>query len=327
MPSTPSKLPLVFAVVPAFNRCDRTLNFLRSFEKVTYPNKRVVITDDGSRDNTDINIGLNFPDTVVLKGNGHLWWSGGTNMAVRYALEHGADYILTINDDAIMESDFLTHMVNIATKNPKYIVGCRVHREDRPEELWAVGTTLRCTKNEIFSLNFANQRWTDVEGNLPDPYPVHCMPGNGVLLPRAVFDQLGGYDEQYMPQYHADSDLVMRARKIGFIPVISLKSVLYNHILTTPLVTNRHDLIFSKKSDRYWPAVYATLRRHAPFGKRLWLFAAQYLEFFLPPSVVRLFRKPPKPAPPAPAAPPATPQRQEQPNLSPVDHAPPLVDA
>src|SRR3954462_1049171 len=145
-------LPVVFAVVPAFNRCDRTLNFLRNFEKVTYPNKRVVITDDGSRDNTDINIRLNFPDAIVLKGDGNLWWSGGTNRAVRYALENGADYILTINDDTVMESDFLTRMVDVAMTNSKYIVGCRVHRQDRPGDIWAMGTTLKCQRNEIFAL-------------------------------------------------------------------------------------------------------------------------------------------------------------------------------
>src|SRR4029079_14853695 len=104
----------------------------------------------------------------------------------------------------------------------------------------------RCRRNEIFSLNFSDRPWNEIDKTISDPFPVDCMPGNGVLLPRAVFDQLGGYDEKYMPQDHADSDLVMRARKRGFEPVISLRSVLYNHILTTPLVNNRRDLIFSK---------------------------------------------------------------------------------
>jgi GT2 family glycosyltransferase len=189
-----------------------------------------------------------------------------------------------------MESDFLTRMVDVAITNPKYIVGCRVHRQDRPGDIWAIGTTLKCHRNEIFALNYSDQQWSKVR-NISNPFPVDCMPGNGVLLPRAVFEQVGGYDEKHMPQYHADSDLVMRAKKHGFVPVIAVDAVIYNHIVTTPLVNNRRDLIFSKKSDRYWPAIYATLRRHAPFGKRIWLFAAQYIQFFLPPSVVRLFRR------------------------------------
>ena len=126
MSLSPSNLPLVYAVVPAFNRCDKTLNFLRQFQTVRYPNKRAVICDDGSTDNTYLNIKMNFPDVAVLRGDGNLWWSGGTNMAVRHALTQGADYILTINDDCHMESDFLDERVKIASKDPKYIVGCRL---------------------------------------------------------------------------------------------------------------------------------------------------------------------------------------------------------
>ena len=82
-----SSLPLIYAVVPAFNRCNKTLRFLRLFKEIPYPKKRVIVCDDGSSDNTSFNIRINFPDVQVLRGNGHLWWSGGTNMAIRRALE------------------------------------------------------------------------------------------------------------------------------------------------------------------------------------------------------------------------------------------------
>src|SRR4051794_11321022 len=197
-------LPLVYAVVPAFNRCDKTLRFLRLFNDVRYPNKRVIICDDGSTDNTSFNIRINFPEVEVLRGNGHLWWSGGTNMAIRRALEAGADYILTINDDSVMDPDFLTHLVETARQSPKYIVGCRIHREDHPDRIWSIGTRRVFKRYEIFALNFWDQRWDEVRHKLPNPYPVDTMPGNGVLIPRAVFEQTGFYDDFHMPQYHAD---------------------------------------------------------------------------------------------------------------------------
>jgi len=283
-----SSLPLVYAVVPAFNRCAKTLRFLQLFKDVDYPNKRVIVCDDGSTDNTFFNIRLNFPDVEVLRGNGHLWWSGGTNMAIRRALDAGADYILTINDDSVMDPAFLREMVAIAQKNPKYIVGCRIHREDLPDRIWAIGTSPVFRGYEIFELNFWDQRWDDVKDKLENPYPVHTMPGNGVLIPRSVFEEAGFYDERHMPQYHADSDLVLRAKHAGYQPVISLNSVLYNHILDKPLVCTKRDLIFSKKSDRYFVAVWTTLKRHGPFGKRIWLLLMQYIPFFVPHWMVRL---------------------------------------
>lgn len=286
-----SSAPLVYAVVPAFNRCEKTLHFLRHFARVAYPNKRVAICDDGSTDNTALNIRMNFPDVPVLAGTGDLWWSGGTNMAIRHALAEGADYILTINDDVHMAEDFLDRMVAVARRNPRYIVGCRLMRQDDPARIWAIGTRLKFRLNEIFALNFSERRWEEIEGSIPDPYPVATMPGNGVLIPRAVFEQVGFYDETNMPHYHADSDLVLRARARGFVPVISLESVLYNHIPTEPLVTNRRDLIFKKKSDRYYKAVWATLQRHGPTGRKAYLFVMQYLEFFTHPALLRFARR------------------------------------
>jgi GT2 family glycosyltransferase len=291
MSSLPSNLPLVFAVVPAFNRCDKTLNFLRQFQTVRYANKRVVICDDGSTDNTYLNIQMNFPDVTVLRGDGTLWWSGGTNMAIRHALTQGADYILTINDDCHMDPDFLDEMVNVAQQDPRHIVGCRLMFQEDPDKIWSMGTSPIFRGYEIYRLNFWGESWTRISSQIANPYPVTAMPGNGVLIPRQVFDEVGFYDQTNMPQYHADSDLVMRAARAGYKPVISLNSVLYNHIPTEPLVTTRKAIIFSKKSDRYWKAVWTTLRRYGPFGKRVYLLLMQYVPFFVPRWAVRVYHK------------------------------------
>ena len=289
--SSISSQPLVYAVVPAFNRCDKTLAFLRQFQTITYPNKKVVICDDGSTDNTYLNIKLNFPDVDVLRGDGNLWWTGGTNMAARHALAQGADYILTINDDCRMEPEFLSEMVKIAQHDPTYIVACRLMFADEPNKVWSVGTSLIFRGYETLRLDYWGQSWPQIQASVPNPRPVATMPGNGVLIPRKVFEDIGFYDERHMPQYHADSDMVLRAARAGYKPVISLNSVLYNHILTEPLVETRWDIIFSKKSDRYWKATWAILRRYAPFGKRTYLLVMQYLPFFVPQWMVRMYRR------------------------------------
>jgi len=272
--------PLVYVVVPVFNRSETTLRFLKQFETVTYSNHRIVVVDDGSTDGTRSAIELNFPEVTILTGDGNLWWSGGTNRGVKHALQQGADYILTINDDATFEPEFLTRMVETASQDRRFIVGSRLHCEDRPDEIWAIGTEPIFRGGAIYGLNHAGERWSEIRDSLSNPYPVKTMPGNGVLIPRAVFEQAGFYDEEHMPQYHADSDLVLRAAKIGFKPVVALDSVLHNHICEEALVDNRIDLIFSRKSDRYWKTLWATLRRHAPWGRRTYLLLRQYTPFF-----------------------------------------------
>lgn len=280
-PDASQPAPSVYVVVPAFNRCEKTLRFLQAFREVTYTNYRIIIVDDGSTDGTAQSVELGFPDVILLHGDGNLWWSGGTNMGVRCALDHGADYILTINDDGVMQPDFLSRMMAVAQQNPRYIVGCRLQCQDRPDEVWALGSTAVFRGGELFRLNFAGQSWERIGASVPNPYPVDCLPGNGVLLPRAVFERVGLYDAHGLPQYHADSDLVLRARRAGFEAVVATDAVVYNHILEKPLVDNRIDLILARKSDRYWRAVRTLTKRYAPWGRRTYLMARQYSPFFL----------------------------------------------
>ena len=288
--------PRVVACVPAYNRRDWTLRFLEHAAEIDYPNLEIVIVDDGSSDGTAEAVTAQHPDVTLIRGDGNLWWSGGTNAAIRHALtELDADYILTINDDATFEPGFLKRMVEAALGDPQRIVGCRIQSQDNPDELWGIGTSCVFRGVHLYRLNFGMRNWAELAGRLPDPYPFDTMPGNGVLIPRAVFEQVGYYDERAMPQYHADSDLVLRAANAGFKPVIALDAVVYNHVNTVPLVDNVPDLLFSRKSDLNARAVWTTLMRHAPVSRRVPVFAGIYLPFVTPEWAKRIYRKTLKP--------------------------------
>jgi GT2 family glycosyltransferase len=274
------KDPSVWAVVPCFNRQINTIRFLNSFKNQSYLNKNVVIVDDGSTDNTYIGALINYPCVKLVRGDGNLWWSGGTNLGIECAISNGADYILTINDDSQFGEDMLSILVNIALKNEDYIVGSVIVEDLNVEKIWSVGSSKDITADRLMKLNYAGLNISELE-QLSDPYPVEFMPGNGVLYPRRVFETVGYFDEISMPQYHADSELVLRASTyFGFKPVIALKSRIRNHIIDEPLVNNLRDLIFSKKSDLYWPAVSMLLLRYYPEVDLKWAFSKIYGHFF-----------------------------------------------
>ena len=274
--------PSVWAVVPVFNRCEKTLNFLKCFSRLSYPNKKAVITDDASPDNTAYNIKLNYPDVPVIEGSGNLWWAGGTNRAIDYALKNNADYILTINDDGVFGESLLDGMMNAARKNPKYIVGCRLMRENDRGLIWSLGSSFDETGKGLFKLNHENQSWDAIKHKIPNPYPVDFMPGNGVLIPREVFEKIGRYHERLLPQYHADSDFIIRAKRAGFIPVIATDCVIYNHIITEPLVKTKLDVFFSKKSDVFLQAALVILIKYFPARKIIPVLWNTYWRFLKP---------------------------------------------
>ena len=131
--------PKVAVVVPVFGRLAKTLRFIESFQRVEYDNYEIVIVDDASPDGTAEALARDHPDVVVLPGDGKLWWTGGTNLGVRYALEKGFDYVLTINNDTSVRPDFLTHLVDTAERHGPCIVGSRIQYLDKPKRVWGVG--------------------------------------------------------------------------------------------------------------------------------------------------------------------------------------------
>jgi GT2 family glycosyltransferase len=270
--------PEVWCVVPCFNRSKETLRFLKHFFEQDYKNKHVVIVDDDCTDNTGINVELNYPDAHVVYGEGDLWWAGGTNLAIKYALEHGADYVMTINDDSQFDSDLISKLVNIAVQDKKYIVGSVLVEEHNEDIIWSVGSRHDFDEQRLMALNHSGDK-LDMLTSLPNPFPVEMMPGNGVLIPREVIEAVGYYDEINMPQYHADSELIKRASLAGFKPVICLDTVIINQILTEPLVNNVKDLIFFKKSDMYWRALATMLLRYFPNVDLSKSFNQLYREF------------------------------------------------
>ena len=73
---------MIYIVIPVFNRREETLRCLDSLVTQTYTNFIVIVVDDGSTDGVGDAVQAGYPDTIVLKGDGNLWWAGATNLGV-----------------------------------------------------------------------------------------------------------------------------------------------------------------------------------------------------------------------------------------------------
>lgn len=214
--STETGLPKVTIVTPVHNGIEDTLEYLRSLAGVTYPNYEVTIVDDGSTDGSGGMISRDFPHVRILRGDGNLWWSGGTNLGIQDALERGADFILTMNNDIQVAPDVIDSLIMCAADNPGAIIGGKIYFLNDPGRVWSAGG----------ELSWADGRTLVMLGhNKPDAEKfsvrrqVDFFTGMCVLIPAQVFSRIGLYDAIAFPQYHADSEFTLRARKKG-IPII-----------------------------------------------------------------------------------------------------------
>ena len=129
------KYPMVAIVVPVYNNKEDTTEFLESLKGVTYPNYKVIIIDDGSTDGTEEMIKEKYPYVILLKGDGNLWWSRATNRGIEKAIEIGADYVLLGDNDVIVDSEFISTLVDTAEKNPREIINSKDYYYDDPKRI------------------------------------------------------------------------------------------------------------------------------------------------------------------------------------------------
>jgi GT2 family glycosyltransferase len=257
--------PLVYVVTPVFNSIWHTRNFLLSLKQQSYNNFKVVIVDDGSTDGTYEMIIQEFKDVIVIKGDGNLWWSGGTNLGVKRALKDNANFVLTINNDVLLGKSYISRLVNAAIKNSNSIIGSVVVYNDKPKSVWYAGATF---DKKTGNLQHRTGTLNDFSGIVESEW----LTGMGVLIPVTVFKKIGFYDSKNYPQYFGDAEFSIRAKVAGFKLLVDTSCVLtadlnsnwVNKSLSLPRITFLKDLFLSKRSpyqiskrvkfyNKYWP--------------------------------------------------------------------------
>jgi len=109
----------IVALTTCHNRRDLTLRALKSLHQQILPADHcleVCLVDDGCTDGTGDIVRARYPDVVVLKGAGNLFWAGG----MRFGWEHFVkqkemDYLLVFNDDVELYPNAIEVMLLSAT--------------------------------------------------------------------------------------------------------------------------------------------------------------------------------------------------------------------
>lgn len=201
---------MIFIVTPVFNRREFTRNYLLALQKQTDQNFKIIIVDDGSSDGTSEMIEEEFPEVILLKEKGDLWWAEATNVGVRYALKHGADYVMTLNDDTLPEPDYIEKMNYWSQKEPDALLGALPVNVNTDRVIYGGERRSWATGKSIYLRNILN------EDQYHGLHEVTQFPGRGLLIPKNVFERIGLYDSKNFPQTVADLDFTHRAVRDGF---------------------------------------------------------------------------------------------------------------
>lgn len=212
MPSENTPRVTVTAVAPVHNRREITLQCVRSLLDLdtTGVELRIIIVDDASADGTTPALRAEFPDVEVIEGDGDLWYSEGTNVGIRRALELGTDFVWQINDDQYFDRNALLALLRTALRFPRSVVGSALILWDEPDRIFQVAP--------VWSWRLGGWRhWQKQRlADLPDgPFSVDMIVGNSMLVPAEAYAKAGLLDSKRFPML-GDGEFSPRLKRNGY---------------------------------------------------------------------------------------------------------------
>jgi len=231
---------------------------LDSVKKMTYPNFRIVVVDNGSIDGSQETVRTQFPETTLIENGKNLGFMEGSNVGLRYALAQPAGWALLLNNDISVDPAMLSEMMNVAIAHPDVgIIAPKIYYFSEPNILWYAGGLINYLAGIISHRGLRQEDRGQYDRIEETDYITGCA----MLIKREVLETVGLLDPIYSPMYSEDADFSVRARRAGFKLMYVPRAKLWHKVSSfsggglTPLKTRlkvEHNLIFFKRYARWY---------------------------------------------------------------------------
>lgn len=215
---------MIYIILPIHNRKNITKLFIKSLIIQTYKEFRLILIDDGSTDGTDEMVLSYLPESIILKGNGNLWWAGALQKSYKWLSAYASanDVCLIINDDTVFDGNFLKTGKNILMESTKTLLLAQCYSQ-QTGELIDHGVHVDFKK-----LSFRQAKTKE---------QVNCLSTRGLFLTVEDFKTIGGFYPRVLPHYLSDYEFTIRAFKKNYSLITDENLRLYVNQETTGLHT------------------------------------------------------------------------------------------
>ena len=212
-----NKQPKIFVIVVTYKGqqwYDRCFTSLRESDM---PVETIVI--DNGNDGTTEYLKEHFPEVSILQNTENLGFGKANNMGMRYALDHGCDYVFLLNQDAWIFPDTMEQLVAAAEANPEYGIVAPV--QCNKEMTKALDGVIQFLINPD---NVNRELFSDLMmGTVKDIYSVAEINAAAWLLPRKTLEIVGGFDPiflHYGEDWNYLSRVLYHGLKVGLMPKV-----------------------------------------------------------------------------------------------------------
>jgi hypothetical protein len=208
-------VPQVIVIILNWNGKDDTIECLESLRQITYANHEILLVDNGSTDGSAAYFREKAPDLSILENGTNLGFAEGNNVGIRWALSRGADYVLLLNNDTVVDKNFLQELVDVTEKDRRIgFVGPKIYHYDyngRRDVISFAGAKFRIWRGQVhrFCANTVD------EGQCDSEREVDSIEGSCLLVRTDVIKKVGLLNSDYY-LYWEDTEWCIRGRNAGY---------------------------------------------------------------------------------------------------------------
>ncbi|MDD7813460.1 glycosyltransferase family 2 protein [Mycobacterium sp. CSUR Q5927] len=198
--------------------------FLASLSLATDRPVQVVMADNGSTDGAPQEAVQRYPDAQLFETGANLGYGGAVNSAVALLGDRGGEFLIVANPDVQWGPGSIDALLEAAARWPHAAtLGPLIREPDGSVYPSArhLPSLIRGGMHAVVGPIWPNNPWSRAyrqERLEPSERPVGWLSGACLLVRRAAFDQIGGFDERYF-LYMEDVDLGDRLGKAGWLNV------------------------------------------------------------------------------------------------------------
>jgi GT2 family glycosyltransferase len=243
-------VPQVCVVLLNYEGSGDTIACLDSLRKASYKNFRIVVVDNASTDHSVASLNEYFyknspsnfscHETIdnamrseslplkytLIQSQVNGGYGAGNNIGIKYALKgNDTDYILIINNDTIVEHDFIEPMVQLCEDDKTIgIASGKIYYHDRPDVIWFNGGRYHPCTAKVEHVNFG-EKDTGQKTLEKNTFITGCL----WLIPRKTIQSVGLINEDYF-MYIEDLEYCRRVLSKGFSLQVSELSKIYHKV-------------------------------------------------------------------------------------------------
>lgn len=223
---TKESTPSTAVIIPNWNGKDDLPACLDSLLQQSIA-ATIIVVENGSTDGSLEFLTKNYPNITTLPQKKNLGFAGGVNVGIQHAMRQGFQYIALLNNDAVVERDWLQQLVNALEKDSKIgIATCKFIHADK-KHLDSTGDLYT-----TWGLPFPRGREEPLSNQYDKDVYVFGASGGASLYRTALFREIGLFDETFFA-YYEDVDLSFRAQLAGWKVLYVPQAIAYHQIGAT----------------------------------------------------------------------------------------------